>query len=53
MLQYLRTLERRYLEAGEAFNRINYDTNMVHTKYHLENTSSSCTTTGCSHRHNV
>jgi len=53
MLQYLRTLERRYLEAGEAFNRINYDTNMVHTKYHLENTKNWWTTTGCSHRHNV
>jgi len=53
MLQYLRTLERRYLEAGEAFNRINYDTNMVHTKYHLENTKNWWTATGCSHRHNV
>ena len=53
MLQFVRTLERRYFVAGEAFNRINYDTNMVHTVQHLENTRSWWTATGCSHRHNV
>ncbi|MFB3891417.1 MAG: hypothetical protein ACE15C_05265 [Phycisphaerae bacterium] len=53
MLQYLRTLDRRYLEAGEAFNRINYDTNMVHTQMHLEDSMKWWTCRGCSHRHNV
>jgi len=54
MLAYLRTLDRRYFEAGEAFNRINYDTNMVHTYYHFENARNGLWhVTGCSHRHNV
>ncbi|MHC5040050.1 MAG: RIFT barrel domain-containing protein, partial [Planctomycetota bacterium] len=53
MLQFLRTLERRYFEAGMAFNRANYDTNMVHTLSHLENTRNWWTAKGCSHRHNV
>ena len=53
MLQFLRTLERRYFDAGEAFNRANYDTNMVHTVLHLENTRNWWTATGCSHRHGV
>ena len=53
MLQFLRTLERRYFDAGEAFNRINYDTNMVHTEQHLENAADWWTAKGCCHRHNV
>jgi hypothetical protein len=54
MLAYLRTLERRYFDAGEAFNRIIYDTNMVHTWQHLENTRPTWwTVKGSSHRHNV
>ncbi|MCK4298338.1 MAG: hypothetical protein KAX80_02330, partial [Planctomycetes bacterium] len=54
MLSYLRTLERRYFEAGEAFNRIIYDTNVVHTWQHLENASPNWwTVKGCAHRHNV
>ncbi|MCZ7646083.1 MAG: hypothetical protein M5U26_12480 [Planctomycetota bacterium] len=53
MLAYLRTGERRYLEAGDAFNRVCFDTNMVHTRLHYENTEGLWTATGCSHRHNV
>ena len=53
MQQFLRTLDRRYFDAGEAFCRANYDTNMVHTLLHLENTRSWWTARGCSHRHNV
>jgi hypothetical protein len=54
MLAYLRTLERRYFDAGEAFNRIIYDTNMVHTWQHLENTRPTWwTVKGSAHRHNV
>ncbi|MCW8129004.1 MAG: hypothetical protein KIS92_01340 [Planctomycetota bacterium] len=53
MLQFLRTLDRRYFDAGEAFGRINYDTNMVHTVQHLENCKGWWTATGASHRHNV
>ena len=53
MLEFLRTLERRYFDAGEAFNRINYDTNMVHTVQHLEGSKNWWTVKGCSHRHNV
>jgi hypothetical protein len=53
MLQYLRTLERRYLEAGAAFCRANYDTAMVHTAQHLENAGGWWTVRGCTHRHNV
>ena len=53
MLEFLRTGDNRYFEAGEAFNRINYDTNMVHTAQHLENTRNWWTVKGCSHRHNV
>ncbi len=53
MLQYVRTLERRYLEAGEAFNRAVYDTAMVHTEQHLENAGAWWTAKGCTHRHNV
>lgn len=53
MQQFLRTLERRYFDAGEAFARINYDTNMVHTVQHLENSRNWWTATGSSHRHNV
>lgn len=53
MQEFLRTLDRRYFDAGEAFNRANYDTNMVHTVLHLENCGGWWTATGCSHRHNV
>ena len=53
MLQFLRTLERRYFEAGEAFNRANYDTNMVHTERHLEIAYNWWRAKGNSHRHDV
>jgi hypothetical protein len=53
MLEFLRTLDRRYFDAGEAFNRINYDTNMVHTQLHLENCHNWWTAIGCCHRHNA
>jgi len=53
MLQFLRTLERRYFEAGEAFNRANYDTNMVHTEKHLEIAYNWWRAKGNSHRHDV
>ncbi|MGD0089082.1 MAG: hypothetical protein ABSE73_04115 [Planctomycetota bacterium] len=53
MLEFLRTGERRYFDAGAAFNRINFDTNMVHTAQHLENSKTWWTVQGCSHRHNV
>ena len=53
MLEFLRTLDRRYFDAGEAFNRINYDTNMVHTVMHIENTQNWWNATGNCHRHNV
>ncbi|MCY3024668.1 MAG: hypothetical protein NTW87_37325, partial [Planctomycetota bacterium] len=53
MLECLRMFDRRVFDAGEAFNRINYDTNMVHTAQHLENTKTWWTVKGCSHRHNV
>ncbi len=53
MLQFLRTLDARYLEAGRAFCRANYDTAMVHTAQHLENARSWWTVRGCTHRHNV
>jgi len=54
MLTYLRTLERRYLVAGEAYCRAVFDTSMVHTETHLENaTSSWWRVRGLNHRHNV
>ncbi|MBE7466446.1 MAG: hypothetical protein HS116_23495 [Planctomycetes bacterium] len=53
MLEYLRTGERRYFEAGDAFNRVNFDTNMVHTEYHMENAQGWWVAKGSSHRHNV
>jgi hypothetical protein len=53
MLEFLRTLDRRYFDAGEAFSRITYDTNMVHTALHIENTTSWWNAAGLSHRHNV
>ncbi|HYF52259.1 MAG TPA: hypothetical protein VEJ63_22820, partial [Planctomycetota bacterium] len=53
MLQFLRTQERRYFDAGEAFNRINYDTNLVHTELHLENSKNWWHARGYAHRHNV
>jgi len=53
MQQFLRTLDRRYLDAGEAFCRANYDTSMVHTLLRLENTRTWWTARGCTHRHNV
>ncbi|MBA2480583.1 MAG: hypothetical protein H0V44_07970, partial [Planctomycetes bacterium] len=53
MQEFLRTLDRRYFEAGEAFARIAYDTSMVHTQQHLERPGKWWTAIGCSHRHNV
>ncbi len=53
MLQFLRTGERRYFDGGEAFGRITYDTNMVHTQQHLEGSKNWWTAQGCCHRHNV
>jgi len=53
MLQFLRTGERRYFDEGEAFGRITYDTNMVHTQQHLEGSKNWWTCQGCCHRHNV
>jgi hypothetical protein len=54
MVQYLRTLDRRYLAAGEAFCRINYDTAMVHTQQHLEGAAGGWwTVRGCCHRHDA
>jgi len=53
MLEFLRTLDRKYFDAGDAFNRENYDTNMVHTSQHLENCTNWWTAAGCCHRHNV
>ncbi len=53
MQEYLRTLDRRYLDAGEAWNRIVYDTDLVHTTKHLENAGGWWTASGCCHRHNV
>jgi hypothetical protein len=53
MLQFLRTVDRRYFDAGEAFGRINYDTNMVHTEKHLEIAWNWWPAKGNSHRHNV
>ena len=54
MLTYLRTLERRYLVAGEAYCRAVFDTSMVHTETHLENaTASWWRVRGLNHRHNV
>ncbi len=52
-LQFLRTLDRRYYDAAEAFCRANYDTAMVHTAQHMENTGAFWTVRGCTHRHNV
>ena len=54
MLEYLRTLDRRYFDAGAAFSRISFDTNMVHTQQHYENAGTGFwTIPGCCHRHNV
>jgi PcRGLX-like protein C-terminal alpha/alpha toroid domain/PcRGLX-like N-terminal RIFT barrel domain/PcRGLX-like protein central beta sandwich domain len=54
MLAFLRTLERRYFRAGEAFNRAVYDTSMVHTTNHLENAKPSWwKVAGTNHRHGV
>jgi hypothetical protein len=53
MQEFLRTLDRRYFDAGEAFSRIAYDTNLVHTQQHLEPGHGWWTAIGCSHRHNV
>ena len=53
MNQFLRTLDRRYLDAGQAFCRATYDTAMVHTEQHLEGARNWWTAKGCTHRHNV
>lgn len=54
MLAFLRTLERRYFDAGEAFGRINYDTSMIHTLFHIETDGKKWwQIKGCTHRHNV
>ncbi|HEY3323040.1 MAG TPA: hypothetical protein VGP72_21490 [Planctomycetota bacterium] len=53
MLEFLRSGARRYFEAGEAFNRINYDTSMVHTAQHLEGTKNWWSVKGCTHRHDA
>jgi len=53
MIEFLRTLDRRYFEAGEAFCRINYDTDMVHTEKHIEVPSAWWPARGNSHRHDV
>ena len=54
LLEYLRTLERRYFTAGEAWNRAVYDTSMVHTETHLENARDNWwRVRGTNHRHGV
>ncbi|MBA3709559.1 MAG: hypothetical protein H0W83_12155, partial [Planctomycetes bacterium] len=53
MQEFLRTLDRRYFAAGDAFGRICYDTALVHTHEHLESAKGWWTAIGCSHRHNV
>jgi len=53
MIEYLRTGDRRYFTGGQAFNRINYDTSMVHTEKHLEVAYHWWKARGNTHRHNV